>query len=490
MNISKIAKMVAVALALGLLANIGTSSSYAWDAQSTNPFPGVAYGAEIPGLSKTITCTDTPQIPDDCVRAGGGQAVCPAWTANDITPSLRPDGSWASLKSWCRNSWTPPTSAADEEDFRNRQQLAVAAATLESQAYSASHPGEQKCVTWGPVVHANGISTASGGVCANPVGLTSAGTTVQVPPSQVGGGSHSAIESVTASNSSSSDSRTAVAPIVSNVDLTQFGIGKPFTRVISGRTGVGGCPAGFQAAVNTLDGILSQGATECWPSNAWTAYSMGGTTWANYKNSNISASDKETALQSVELNRVKAIALIRAQQDANLNIGKTMCVKWANGTQNGQECAYIPIQNPNLMSGSRTETITASAASSIESATAVTVVTSLESVTADSRLNFAGTVSQIKLAVNTVVEDTATAKAINSLFQKVSALASSTIKSSAKLPSNKALDVEVTSNSTSVCTVKSSRIIVKKSGTCKLEYEISDEEENVFTLNAKIKVKK
>lgn len=483
MNISKIARMTAIALALGLLTNVGTYSANAWDDQPTNPFPGVAYGAEIPGYTVTVPCAGS-----DCGIGIVPVVNCPPWSAADGA-----DGYTSGFaKRFCRNSWTPPTSAADDEDFRNRQQLAIAAATIESQAYNAAHPGEQKCVTWGPVVHANGISTASGGVCANPVGLTPAGTTVQVAPSQSRGGSSDstpAIESVTASTLG--ESQTVVTPpVTSNINLTQFGIGKPFTRVVSGRVSAGSCPSGFQAAVNNLDGIQSQGASECWPADAWAAYSLGGTTWADFKNSNISSADKQAAVQNVELNRVKAIALIRAQQDANSNIGKTMCVQWATGNLSGQECAYIPIQNPNLLPASRGESSTSVSSPSSDSSSAVVVITSVESVTAESRLNFGGTVNEVKAAVNSVVEDTATAKAINSLLQKVSNLATIVIKTSAKLPSNKALEVEVTSNSTSVCTVTTSRIIVKKSGTCRLEYEISDKDENVFTLNAKIKVKK
>ena len=58
---------------------------------------------------------------------------------------------------------------AQDEDFRARSEAAEAAALLESQKWNAEHPGEQKCVEWGPIAHANGVSTASGGVCANPV---------------------------------------------------------------------------------------------------------------------------------------------------------------------------------------------------------------------------------------------------------------------------------------------------------------------------------
>jgi len=479
----------------------------AWDPQPTNPFPGVAFGAEIPGLSKIITCTDTPQIPDDCVKKGGGQTICPAWTANDITPTLRSDGSWASLKSWCRNSWTPPTSAADDEDFRNRQQLATAAATLESQAYSASHPGEQKCVTWGPIVHANGISTSSGGVCANVIGTRPDGSTGQVPPTQSGstssGSTSSGSTSSGSTSSGTSDTRTSTTstPSTPQVDLTLFGIGKPFTRVIAGRVSVSSCPSGFQSATNNLDGISSNGATECWPADAWAAYSVGGTTWSSFKSGNISQATQQATQTSMEINKVKAIALNRAQQDANLNIGKTMCVQWAFGQQSGQECAYIPVQGTNPALGSRTDTSTSTSASKSDTKTATTstsdtktvtvvVQTSKDSVTAVTQQNFGGTVAQVKQAVTSMVDDTATAKAINSVLQKVSDLANITIKTSAKLPVNKDLEISATSASTSVCTVSNSKITVKKTGTCKLEYSVTDSDDNVFAIKTSIKVKK
>ena len=336
------------------------------NANANNPFPGVAFGAEIPGLSKTITCTETPQIPDDCVRQGGGQVSCPAGSANDITPSLRPDGSWASLKSWCRNSWTPPTSAADDEDFRNRQALAVAAATVESQAYSAANPGLQKCVTWGPIVHANGISTASGGVCANVVGTKSDGTTAQVAPTPVSSGSSgttaqvaptpvnsgssgtgSSGSSTTSPESTTSTSSTPAAqqPARPQVDLTQFGIGRPFTRVVAGNLSASQCPSGYQAATNSLSGIIDGGATECWPANAWAAYSVGGDVWAKFKSTNGSINAEAEASRRIQVNALRALALQQSQQLANQTIGIKRCASWSGFGESGQECAYIPVQN-------------------------------------------------------------------------------------------------------------------------------------------------
>ena len=56
-----------------------------------------------------------------------------------------------------------------DADFQAAISAAQAAAEAESIAWNQAHPGEQKCVQWGPIVHANGVSTSSGGVCANPV---------------------------------------------------------------------------------------------------------------------------------------------------------------------------------------------------------------------------------------------------------------------------------------------------------------------------------
>ncbi len=328
-------------LGITLFAFITTGMSPIASADS-NPFPGVPYGSEIPGYSKIIICSDTPQIPDDCVRQGGGQVTCPNGSANDITPTLREDGSWASLKSWCRNSWTPPTTVADDEDFRNRQQLAIAAATLESQAYNAAHPGEQKCVTWGPIVHANGISTASGGVCANPVGTRSDGSTIQVAPSQVG--------SSQSLNSGNSDSSTIGVGVGIQVpDLTQYGIGKPFTKVVSGNISTSSCPSGFQAASNDVNTGVGVAATECWPDNAWAAYSAGGSVWSQFKSSNGSIDAQAETNRRVQVNALRSLALQQAQMAANETIGVKRCNSWSGFGESGQECAYIPYQSNHML---------------------------------------------------------------------------------------------------------------------------------------------
>ena len=92
----------------------------------SDPFPGVAYQGEIPG-------TRAPGQGGGPCTAGSGLAI-----VNDIGKGTY---------SYCIKTWQPQATIDVEADFRNRQQLAQAAATLESQQWNAAHPGEQKCVS-------------------------------------------------------------------------------------------------------------------------------------------------------------------------------------------------------------------------------------------------------------------------------------------------------------------------------------------------------
>jgi hypothetical protein len=355
-------------------------------ANADNPFPGVAFGAEVPGYTVQVPCK-----PDDCGIGIVPVVICPSGSAADGGGGF--DVGYA--KRFCRNSWTPPTSAADDADFRNRQTLAVAAATVESQAYSAANPGLQKCVTWGPVVQANGISTASGGVCANVVGTKPDGTTAQVAPTPVSSGSSGTSDSSSGgstpsspagsgsagSSNASSDSATSTSsaptaqqPVRPQVDLTQFGIGRPFTRVVAGNLSASQCPSGYQAATNSLPGNIDGGATECWPDNAWAAYSIGGDVWSQFKSSNGSLNAQAEATRRVQVNAIRALALQQAQNLANLTLGIKRCNSWSGFGESGQECAYIPIQN-NSLGGNTSSSSSETATSVLKQGTEVVVAT-------------------------------------------------------------------------------------------------------------------
>jgi hypothetical protein len=398
----QLVKLLSVAM---ILLVFPISSSNAWDPQPTNPFPGVPYEGEIPGYTVEVDCGPGGDDSSSGVDCGIGRIpwfACPDWSASDGRNGYANDGPPGDphkkvgfAKRFCRNSWTPPTTAADDTDFRNRQTLATAAATVESQAYSAANPGLQKCVTWGPIVHANGISTASGGVCANVVGTKPDGTTAQVAPTPVSsgssgtsdsssGGSTSSIpagssneeSSNTSSDSATSTSSTSAAqqPVRPQVDLTQFGIGRPFTRVVAGNLSASQCPSGYQAATNSLSGVIDGGATECWPDNVWAAYSIGGEIWAQFKTSNGSLNAQAEATRRVQVNAIRTLALQQAQNLANLTPGIKRCNSWSGFGESGQECAYIPIQNNSL--GGMTSTSSGDTGTSIlKKATEVVVAT-------------------------------------------------------------------------------------------------------------------
>jgi hypothetical protein len=533
---------------LALLSTLNFSAAHAWDPQPNNPFPGTAYNAPVPGYSKTITCAETPQIPDECVRQGGGQVVCPEWTANDITWTYRADGSVSSLISWCRNSWLPPTTQADDEDFRNRQQLAIAAATLESQNWNAANPGLQKCVTWGPIVHANGISTSSGGVCANVVGTLPDGSTKQVPPSPIGGST---------APTPVSDSSTTTAPTPAPVvDYSAYGIGKPFTKVIAKVSSTSGCPSGFQAASNELPGMS---LTECWPSNAWSAWSVGGQTWQDFKSSNGSIDAQTAEAQRIQVTALRSLALQEAQRLANETIGIKRCSNWSGFGQSGQECAYIPVQNDALLGGSSGRVETATVQTVTDSNTAISVAglsladwQATETFTAFScpsgygkktDINLNGTASTSDdqwivscalipvLTETSTVVDTATAllplsdtstpillqaqaiqfsgstseiarlsaaldlgdsesRAITKVIQQLDSLKSSSKLIKVMLPKSDLLTERAVSLTPSVCVISGLTVVPKKAGTCRITYGFEGESGNSFGTVKKVVFRK
>ena len=379
-------KLSALVLFLSIL-NLPISQGA--DAPATNPFPGIPYDGEIPGYTVEVDCGPGGDNSSSGVDCGIGRIswfACPDWSSSDGRNGYANDGPPGDphkkvgfAKRFCRNSWSPPTTAADDEDFRNRQQLAVAAATLESQVYSAANPGEQKCITWGPIVHANGISTASGGVCANVVGTKPDGTTIAVAPSRVGD-VPSSESSTVASNSdsltvSSRPTISGAQTLIPVIDLTQYGFGRPFTRVVSGNLSALQCPADYQAATNSINtGFSEYGATECWPDNAWAAYSIGGDVWNQFKSSNGNLNAQAEAARRVQVNAIRALALQQAQNFANQTPGLKRCNSWSAFGAAGQECAYIPIQS-NSPGSMQTTSTGDTSTSIIRSANEVVVAT-------------------------------------------------------------------------------------------------------------------
>ena len=169
--------ITALALTLSV---IGLPSAIAED----DPFPGVALGGEIGSHQMVSSSTGMP-------LDGSAIITCPAGAGLAAVAN----GTTHENYVVCTKTWRPSAEVSSDAAFQQAQRDATAAAEAESKAWAEAHPGQQKCIQWGPIVHANGVSTASGGVCANPVPVPAG--YVADSPTVVSSGSAPVVESAT-----------------------------------------------------------------------------------------------------------------------------------------------------------------------------------------------------------------------------------------------------------------------------------------------------
>ena len=139
-----------LAMAVALVATSLTTAH-----AETDPFPSVALGGEI-GERQILNAQGNP-------ADGLAPLSCPVGSASGIVANATTHETYAV----CVKTWRPAAEADADRAFQSAQESARTVAEAESIAWNAAHPGQQKCVQWGPIIHANGVSTASGGVCAN-----------------------------------------------------------------------------------------------------------------------------------------------------------------------------------------------------------------------------------------------------------------------------------------------------------------------------------
>lgn len=229
--------------------------------------------------------------------------------------------------------YAPPTAEEllqreQDRDFQSRIQAAQSVALAESEAYNRANPGFQKCIQWGPVVHANGISTSSGGVCANPI-EASQPTPTQPAPSVI-------------------DETVLPAPV------TPQPSSQPFYVFVAGQVSAADCPAGFQAANGiVVNATTHQVQTQCWSAAAWSAWLIGGQTWASFESSGGAVDVQAELNRRAAVANLKARALASAQQAAEQTPGVRRCSAWSGYGESGSECAYsfvTPVQQPEASS--------------------------------------------------------------------------------------------------------------------------------------------
>lgn len=322
------------------------NSSYAEE----DPFPGVNDGAEVSARQPINPRTGDP-------ADGSAPIVCPAGSGRSQVANATTREQYLV----CVKNWRPSSAINNDKDFRDRQDAARAAAEAESKAWNAANPGKQKCVQWGPIVHANGVSTASGGVCANPV-EPGPGTTVKTqdapsvsaPTSSTPSSSTSSTGNPTSSTSDASSNASSTSAPTSSVSGTtqssaveyfpQWGSGSPYTRVLKGQLSTSECPTGFQGANGLIVAIGSGTFTECWPENAWAAYRLGGSVWEQFKSSGGSYDAKAEETRRNKVAELKALAKSVAQKAADETPGIQRCSTWTGYGETGQECAFTFIK--------------------------------------------------------------------------------------------------------------------------------------------------
>lgn len=234
----------------------------------------------------------------------------------------------------------PPNEAdlllrQQDSDFQARINQAQAAAEASSRAWNQANPGLQKCVQWGPIIHANGISTSSGGVCANPITNADGITTPVLAAPQVG---------------------ETVPVITPNTNLSPTN--SPFYKEVQGQVSLENCPEGYRGANGlTVNASTGSQTTQCWTTEAWTAYRIGGNVWEKYQSSG-GAYDLAAELDR----REKLVALIAraksvADAAAELTPGVKRCSTWTGYGETGQVCGYSFVRPGSTSDSTSTDSV-------------------------------------------------------------------------------------------------------------------------------------
>jgi hypothetical protein len=491
----------------------GAQSSFAEE----DPFPEVSTGSEIPG-TRLSSAPGQSQAAWEATDAYKARAACPAGSGNGIEANA----TTKVYSIYCVKTWRPSVDVNADANFRAAQNAAIAVATAESQAWNAANPGKQKCIQWGPIVHANGVSTASGGVCANVVapGPT---TTVQSQDAPTVEGP----TTVPTTTPTAQPTPVAATPDA-NPDLANEGNGKPFTRVLPGQLSTSQCPVGYQAANGIIVAIGKGTYTECWPTNAWKAWQLGGSTWDQFKSSGGSFNVQAVIDLNNAITALKSEAKRVAQTAADSTPGIQRCSKWSGYSQSGQECAYTfvaPTPGSITPGTSSSDTQTATTLQTSETSTVLTRPSETSTVTVQSSdtQTVLSRPSETPTVLSTSASETSTAtttidptsvkvsqttsgtsqlglvtivtkvteqKSLATILTKLDAMRAATYSKVQVLPSERRIEETAVSLTPDICSVKGSRVTSLKRGTCIFSYELIGASGNSFTVEKQIVFKR
>ena len=461
----------AVAAIVALMVPLmGASPSWA----ETDPFPGVAYGQEIPGTR--ISSAVGESWASFNASAAVAAHSCATGSGNAIESNVG-----ARIRSYyCIKTWQTTSTTDAWADYRETLAAAQAAAGEESQAWNEANPGKQKCVQWGPITDPNG-GVSSGGVCANVVPIADDSEEQdEVPAESVGEGDESS-----ESDSDDANSSLSEAPLP-GLAASIRGSGYPFTVIIEGQVGLSECPSPYNAA-NGLIAAIGEGTfTECWPAAAWAAYRIGGDTWQMFK-----ATDGTYDINAVIDNRkkvelLKAKAKEVAEAAALKTPGIDRCSSWSGYGESGKECAYAfidPKGKAGLDNSSEAdEPSDADEPSSVEDSEDKSSI----SVGLDST-EVKGSSLVIAQRAIAITPDKVEAASISDLakgFTEVDTIQRSLFQ---WFPRDRELNYKVESLTPNVCLASSWRVRITNSGLCQVEILITDSEGNEYELIKKMR---
>ncbi len=147
-----------------ILSTVGAQPAFA----DSDPFPDVPHMGSIPSTrissapgQSQVDFDATPAVQAFSCPEGSGRGI---GVDMNFTESRSDDVYYYH----CVKTWQPQSTVDAWAAYRAASAAAFAAAEAESKAWNEAHPGQQKCVQWGPLTDPNG-GTSSGGVCANPV---------------------------------------------------------------------------------------------------------------------------------------------------------------------------------------------------------------------------------------------------------------------------------------------------------------------------------
>jgi len=512
-RLSKLAKF-------GILILFATSLPLNAAYSASDPYPNLSAGTEIPG-TRIWSTTETSwgdfyEHTVNTLKPGyvGDSWKCPAvQTPNGDPYGGDSNGQDPVTGKWFRvcikNPWKEPRDPIKWASYEKFKSDLQAAALAESQAWNAANPGKQKCIQWGPLTDPDG-GISSGGVCANPV-AAGAGTTVTTQESEAVVGPSPPVAIPT----------SAPVPVPTANEYSKYGNGAPFTIVLPGQLSTSQCPTGYQGANGVIVAIGTGTFTECWPTAAWEANRIGGNVWEQFKSSGGTYDVMAEVTRRTNVASLKSQAKSVAQTAADKTPGIQRCSKWTGYGETGEECAYTFIQptdspssgtgntaivipsvvsdsntaitDPAVIQSSDTSTATSSASNSLTTSTSSVLSSSdtskLISVE-EVKLDVTGTPKEIVSLISKVSTSISEAKTLTSLINKLAIAVSKITTKSVKLPYSVSADESAKTLTPLVCSVKGISVTSLKKGSCIIEYTVSGESGNKFTISKTFEFKK